>query len=464
MLTLYMSKFENGLFIFRRDFRIIDNNGLNYISELCKNVYTIFIFTPEQVGRENKYKSDNSVQFMIESLKNLYDNIKNKGGHLYTFYGENDKVISECIKTFNIELVVSNLDITPYSKMRDNKIKNVCEKMEILIDFTHDYYLHNPGTITSGSGKPYQKFTPYYLTASKIKVDEPIGYRKIPFKTNNAFIHHKITLDEAMNKFTTINNEILVKGGRDEAIKVLHRALKTQANYKNTHNIPSKKTTELSAYIKFGCISVREVYKLLKSKKEIIRQLYWRDFYANILYEFPHVLKGAMKPSYDKIKWENNPGWFKKWCDGKTGFPIVDAGMRQLNTTGYMHNRVRLITASFLIKTLLIDWRKGEKYFATKLTDYDPASNNLNWQWCASSAVDSQPYFRIFNPWLQTESYDADCNYIKLWIPELHDVPVKDILKWYEKCEDYKNILYPCPIVDYNEQKDKVLSMYRRIK
>lgn len=459
-----MNKFENGLFIFRRDFRIIDNNGLNYISELCKNVYTIFIFTPEQVGPKNKYKSDNSVQFMIESLKNLSSHINHKGGHLYTFYGENDKIIEQCIKTFNIELVVFNLDITPYAKMRDNKIKRLCDKMNILIDFTHDYYLHNPGTITNVSGKPYQKFTPYYLNASKIKVNEPVGYKHIPFKKSHHVLHDKITLDEAMDKFTSINPHILVKGGRDEAIKVLHKAVRTQVDYKNTRDIPSKGTTELSAYIKFGCISIREVYKSLKTKKEIIRQLFWRDFYANILYEFPHVLGHAMKPKYDKIKWVNNPVWFKKWCEGKTGFPIVDAGMRQLNTTGYMHNRVRLITATFLIKILLIDWRKGEKYFATKLTDYDVASNNLNWQWCASTAVDSQPYFRMFNPWSQTISHDITCVYIRRWLPELKDVSDDDILRWDDFCMSYKgNFVYPCPMLNYDDMRLKVLSLYSSI-
>jgi deoxyribodipyrimidine photo-lyase len=455
--------YQNGLFIFRRDLRIIDNNGLNYLSEHCKNIYAIFIFTPEQVGKENKYKSDNSVQFMIESLENLSDEIKNKGGRLYTFYGDNEKIIHNCIKSFDINLVVFNLDITPYAIKRDNEIIKLCKKNNIHSHYGNDYYLHTPGTITTGNGNPYQKFTPYYITASKIKVDPPSRAKHIPFKTSNINIPNKISLDEAMNKFTNINEDILVHGGRNEALKQLIKASKTQSNYTKTHNDLDKQTTQLSAYIKFGCISIREVYKTLKSKKDIIRQLYWRDFYANILHEFPHVLGHSMKPNYDKIKWNHNYNFFDKWCKGNTGFPIVDAGMRQLNTTGYMHNRARLVVASFLIKILLIDWRKGEKYFATKLTDYDPASNNLNWQWCASSAVDSQPYFRIFNPWLQTESYDHDCKYIKIWIPELKDVPNKDILKWDTMYSEYKNIHYPKPIVDYQEQKEKALKIYKSI-
>jgi deoxyribodipyrimidine photo-lyase len=168
-----------------------------------------------------------------------------------------------------------------------------------------------------------------------------------------------------------------------------------------------------------------------------------------------------LKPKYNKIRWHHNESWFKAWCNGETGFPVVDAGMRQLNTTGYCHNRARLIVASFLIKTLLIDWRDGEKYFATKLTDYDPASNNGNYQWVAGSGADSQPYFRIFNPWRQTENFDPDCEYIKKWIPELENVPAKDILKWDTEWEKYKESKYPKPICNYEEQKEKILKMYK---
>jgi deoxyribodipyrimidine photo-lyase len=170
-----------------------------------------------------------------------------------------------------------------------------------------------------------------------------------------------------------------------------------------------------------------------------------------------------MKPNYNKIKWHDNKNWFEKWCKGETGFPVVDAGMRELNQTGYMHNRARLIVSSFLVKTLLISWTKGEQYFATKLTDYDPASNNGNWQWTAGSGADSQPYFRIFNPWEQTKNYDPDCEYIKKWIPELKDVPIKDILNWGEIYSEYKDtvlINYPKPIVDYKKQKELALNMY----
>jgi deoxyribodipyrimidine photo-lyase len=453
------TKLENGLFIFRRDLRIVDNNGLNFLSTLCNNIYTIFIFTPEQVGSGNKYKSDNAVQFMIESLENLSFEIRKQGGHLHTFYGSNNSVIEDCIKAWDINVVAFNLDVTPYARERDDKIVKLCQKMEVFVTYDHDYFLHNPGSIKTGTGAPYQKFTPYYNTASKIKVQPPVSLKKLPLKSKDNHIPNKISLSQAMDRFTKPNPNILVHGGRPEALKLLSRA-KSIKSYEATHNDVNKKTSELSAAIKFGCISIREVYKALHSKTGLIRQLYWRDFYANILYEFPHVLGHSLKEKYDKIHWHHNERLFEAWKKGETGFPIVDAGMRQMNQTGYMHNRARLIVASFLIKTLLIDWREGEEYFAQTLTDYDVANNNGNWQWVSGGGADSQPYFRVFNPWRQTEEYDSKCEYIKQWIPELNDVPVKDILKWDSKFINYKDIKYPKPIVNYEEQREKVLKMY----
>lgn len=461
-------QFENGLFIFRRDFRIVDNNGLNLLNEKCKNIYTVFIFTPEQVGSNNEYKSDNSLQFMIESLQDLEKKIKIAGGHLYTFYGDNEKVITNCISKFNIDVVCYNIDYSPYAKERDAKIVNLCEKMQTYVMYDYDYYLHTPDQIVSGIGKPYVKFTPYYEAALKIKVDQPNQMRilrltSLKNKKIQTHLTSEISLDKAMNKFTKINSDILVRGGRDEAIRLLRKAITSQKHYSKTHNHLSENTSLLSAYIKFGCLSIREIYKSFRHNRDFIRQLFWRDFYGQILYNNPKVLGYAMKPSYSKIKWHHNEKWLNAWKNGITGFPIVDAGMRQLNTTGYCHNRARLIVASFLIKTLLIDWRKGEKIFAEKLTDYDPASNNGNWQWCASTGADSQPYFRIFNPWLQQEEHDPDCEYIKKWVPELAELEPKIIHTWYKEWGSHKEVKYNKPICNYEEQKEKALQMYKAI-
>ena len=397
---------------------------------------------------------------MIESLEDLSSEIKKQGGRLYTFYGSNNSVISDCIKSWDINVVAFNLDITPYARIRDSKIVKLCQKMQVFVTYDHDYYLHNPGLIKNGNGDPYQKFTPYYNTASKIKVQNPIGFKKLSFARKESNILHKISLSEAMNRFTKPNPNILVHGGRPEALKLLSSAKKNIKNYNAVHNDLSKKTSELSASIKFGCISIREVYKVLQSKTGIIRQLYWRDFYANIMYEFPHVIRHSLKDKYDKIHWHHNSNWFKKWCDGETGFPIVDAGMRQMNQTGYMHNRARLIVASFLVKILLIDWREGEEYFAQTLTDYDVANNNGNWQWISGGGADSQMYNRIFNPWSQTEKYDPNCEYIKQWVSQLKDVPFKHILNWESEHVNYKDIKYPKPMVNYSEQRKKALKMY----
>ena len=456
---------ENGLFIFRRDFRIVDNHGLSHINTKCKNVYTIFIFTPEQVGSGNKYKSNNAIQFMIESLQELATEISKNGGKLQCFYGSNNKVVSECIKAFKIDYVCFNKDYSPYALERDHDIDELCKKHKIICEQTTDYYLHEPGTIMSGSNTPYKKFTPYYNAALKKKIEPPQNSHKIKFSKSSIHLPNMITLEQASNKFIHKKNpNILVHGGRNEANQVLKEAIKTQKHYATTHNDLDKSTTTLSAYLKFGCISIREAYKALKSKHELIRQFIWRDFYMNILYFFPHVLGKPMKQNYSKIKWHNNQRWFQAWTKGETGFPVVDAAMTELNTTGYMHNRGRLIVASFLIKTLLIDWREGEEYFAKKLTDYDPASNNGNWQWVASSGADSQPYFRVFNPWLQSEEWDKNAEYIKKWLPELKDVPPKDIHTWYKSFEKYKgHIKYPKPICNYEEQKEKALSMFKAI-
>jgi len=456
------TKFENGLFIFRRDFRIIDNNGLNLLNEKCKNIYTIFIFTPEQVGSGNKYKSDNAVQFMIESLQDLASQISKSGGHLYTFYGHNDKVVADCIKAWNINIVCFNLDITPYARERDEKIIKLCVHMKTYVIYDFDYYLCEPDSVLNGSGNAYVKFTPYYDNAKKKKVEKPASKRKIHFKKSESHISNKLQLDEAMKKFVGDENpDILVHGGRTEAIKILKTALKTQSHYSKSHNDLDKPTSHLSAYINFGALSIREIYYAFKKNTEFIRQLYWGSFYANVLYNHPQIIHKSLKPNYDNIKWNHNEGWFKKWCDGKTNFPIVDSCMQELNTTGYLHGRGRLIVASFLVKTMLINYKKGEKYFANKLTDYNITNNLNNWMWVTGNGASSQEYFKIFNPWTQGSEHDPDTTYIKKWLPQLKDVPSKAIHNWYKEWENYKDTGYGKPILDYDEEKQKVLTAYK---
>lgn len=454
-----------GLFIFRRDFRCIDNTALLKASRECDRIYTVFIFTPEQVTSKNKFKSDIAVKFMISSLNELKRDISALGGKLVILYGENSKVIDECIDRWNIDAVYWNKDYTPYAKKRDAKIKMLCNKKNIAVNEEEDYYLHPPGTIVTGSGSSYLKYTPYMNKAMALGFDAP-SKKQIPFlsKSTKQIASYEISLTKAEDNFVNTQQDMAETFKREKVIGILKNT-KQFSDYNETRNDLEEETTRLSAPIKFGIVSIREVADAFKKNTGLLKQLVWRDFYAQILDAEPRVLGSALKEQYNKIIWEGSQGHFNKWCEGMTGFPIVDAGMRELNESGYMHNRARLIVASFLIKTLLVDWQKGEKYFATKLVDYDPASNNGNWQWVASTGADSQPYFRIFNPWSQSKEHDPNATYIKKWIPELADVPSKCIHTWNECCEnpEYSTVKYPKPIVDYKKQREKALEMYKSI-
>lgn len=463
-----MLNYENGLFIFRRDFRILDNIGLLTANKECKRIYCCFIFTPEQVTGANKYKSDNAVQFMIETLKELKTEIAKSGGELMCFYGKNKEIVNHLIKELDIDAVYYNRDYTPYALERDKEIRTICEKVDVKVVETSDYYLHEPGTIQTGSKSYYKKYTPFQQAFMHMsEPDAPNNTRITKFTKTTKSLSKRISLEKAHETFVSKNNEnILVHGGRTNALQRLRHALNTQSKYEEKRDTLTYETTFLSAYIKFGCVSVREVYHAVKRKfgksSGIIRELIWREFFAHVLFAFPEVVGKSYQEKYRAIEWSRSKTAFDKWCAGKTGVPIVDAGMRQLNKTGYMHNRVRMMTASFLVKTLLIDWRWGEQYFAKKLTDYDLASNNGNWQGISGTGVDMKPYFRDMNPYIQTRKFDSDAEYVKKWVPELADVPATDIHNWFKTHEKHKSSLYPKPMVDYDVQKEKMLELYRK--
>jgi deoxyribodipyrimidine photo-lyase len=410
-------KEEISIFIFRRDLRVQDNKALNKLLDLNSSVslYPMFIFNPKQIyAKNNEYFSNNAIQFMIESLEDLEDNLP-----INYHEGDDIEILNKLHKKYHIKHVAFNKDYTPYAINRDKKILEWCESQDITIITDEDYTLFTMGSIKNGTGKPYQVFTPFYRQTLKMKSDIPITH---DIKKSN-IINDIKHFDK--KKYYTHNANLAVRGGRKNALARLKMDMK--GYHKNRDYPAADATTKLSAYIKFGCVSIREVFYNYKNNKALQRELIWREFYANILYHFPHVIGNSFKKKYDKIKWSNNKGWFKLWCEGKTGFALVDAGMRQLNETGWMHNRVRMIVAMFLTKDLLIDWRWGEKYFATRLVDYDPASNNGGWQWSASTGTDAQPYFRIFNPDLQIKKYDKNYEYIKQWNPNYKDItPIVD--------------------------------------
>ena len=452
----------NSIFIFRRDFRFYDNIGLIECLKKSDKVIPIFIFTPEQI-KKNVFKSDNAVQFMIESLLEL----KKELPSLSFFYGNYLDVLKEIVSNEKIESIYTNTDYTPYAIKRDSDIHKFCESKDIKFFSLHDLLIFEPGTVLNGENKYYQKFTPFYNLCLTKTVHKP---RKINKELKNQMkkITNKYSVNnDDINKYYVHNDNLNVNGGRKNGLKIL-KSIKKHSDYNNTHNNLYIETTHLSAYIKFGCLSIREVfYKLVSvfnSKNPIVRQLIWREFYYHLGYGFTKRFGYSLKEHYDNIKWIKNKKHLELWKKGQTGFPIVDACMNQINTTGYMHNRGRLIVASFLIKNLGIDWREGEKYFAQSLVDYDVLVNNGNWQWVSGSGADSQQYIRVFNPSLQSEKYDSDCQYIKKWLPQLKDIPNRELHYWNQHYENYdlKEINYYKPIVDYKESKAKVMKIYKK--
>lgn len=456
---VWVLAFEKALFLFRRDLRLEDNTGLIFALEQAKSVIPAFIFSPEQITR-NSYRSDHCLQFMIESLEDLEEQLKKKGGRLYLFMGKPAAIVSACIQKQKVDAVFVNRDYTPYSIERDRLIEAVCKNSGIFFQSFEDALLHPPEETLKSDGKPYSIFTPYFRRASKLPVPLPATCRKHNFsKESIAFAEDHQIYQKILPKRAS-----QAPGGRAAALKILKNIGKCE-KYASERNFPSlDATTHLSAHLKFTTCSPREVYwaitKNLGRHSELIRSLYWRDFFTSIALFFPKVFGHSFHEKFDKIRWSYNRRRFRLWCEGKTGFPIVDAGMRELNATGYMHNRVRMIVASFLVKDLHIDWRWGEKYFAQLLIDYDPAVNNGNWQWSASTGCDSQPYFRIFNPWAQQLKFDPDCIYIKRWIPELASFTPKQIHNWpLEEGTQH----YPAPMLDHAKEAKKTLAAYKKL-
>lgn len=455
-----MKIYPLALHIFRRDLRLYDNTALLDALKLSESVIPCFIFDKRQI-ENNEYKSNNCIQFMMHSLQELDHNLKQKNSKLYFFYGIAEEVIAKLIGQLNIKAIFINRDYTPFSRKRDEKIANICRDFNIDFHTYADALLHEPEEISKPNDQPYTVFTHFFKKAVQLNVPKP--------RTNSYenYYQKAISLEDKhiTTKLLKINNPtIFVKGGRTEALSLLKK-IKDFKNYENIRNFPALQgTTHLSAHNKFGTLSVREFYasivKNLGKGHPLLKELIWRDFFTHIAFHFPRVFGEAFHGKYNNIIWSENEKHFQAWCEGRTGFPIVDAGMRELNTTGFMHNRVRMIVASFLTKDLHIDWRLGEKYFAQKLVDYDPSVNNGNWQWVASTGCDAQPYFRIFNPWLQQQKFDPDCQYIKYWIPELEIMSSNSIHKLYK---EKLTTDYPLTIIDHAEESQKAKIAYKNL-
>lgn len=464
-------KLPNALFIFRRDLRLVDNTALIACS-LKYNVCPVFIFTPEQVN-DNPFKSSNAIQFMIESLLELKSSIEEVGGRFHVFYGDNVEVLEQLINENDIRAIYVNKDYSPYSIKRDAKINDLAKKHNILFSTHNDLLLiDDVHAVKSNDGKYYYVYTHFFNRASTLKV-RPVDHRQVEHwgeLKENKFTIHDFKEFCLQKKFYEENSDLGVRGGRSRAFSQIENNQKELSKYKDLRNFPGfeKGTTRLSAHNKFGTVSIRELYwkftELYGVGCELVKQLYWRDFYMYLGHHFPKIYDGHPIPSkqqYSNINWaESSEEMIKKWQEGKTGFPIVDAGMREMNTTGYMHNRVRMIVAMFLTKDMILDWRIGEKYFSNKLVDIDWAQNLGNWIWSAGTGPDGSPWLRIFNPHSQSLKVDPDCVYIKKWIPELKKIPAKDIHNWHKEWKNYKNVDYPAPILDHETQRNLAYKAY----
>ena len=423
------------VFWFRRDLRIVDNCGLYHALKGKNKVLPIFIFDDEIIKKlPNK---DPRIEMILQALGAINVAMKENRCTVGKFRGTPKAIFTELIQKYPIEKVITNRDYEPYASQRDSEIESLLNKNGINFETYKDQVIFEKNEITKNDGKPYVVYTPYS--------------RKWLAKFENVPPENFPSEEHLDNLLTTEESAPL--GLSDLGFKPSERTqpkyrFNTEVidHYEATRNFPALDTTSrLGAHLRFGTVSVRKLVQKAASRPEItfLKELIWREFFMQILWHFPHTKEKSFKPQYDRIEWRNNEEDFKKWCTGKTGYPFVDAGMRELNKTGFMHNRLRMVVGSFLCKHLLIDWRWGEAYFAEKLLDYEMSSNVGNWQWVAGCGVDAVPYFRIFNPTEQIKKFDKQLEYINKWVP------------------DHQELSYPQPIVDHKFARERCLTTYK---
>jgi deoxyribodipyrimidine photo-lyase len=426
---------EIAIFWFRRDLRLFDNAGLYHALNSGFNVLPIFIFD-KAILEKLSNKSDARVTFIHEQIEQLNSKLHNYNSSILTFYNYPIEVFKEITILYNIKAVYTNNDYEPYALERDKIVSDLLTSKGIGFKNFKDHVIFEKNEIHKSNGAPYTIYTPY-MNQWKQKLKEsdikPFPSEKL---SGNLFkIEHIPVI--SLNELGFAKSSIAIPSPITQEETIL--------NYDKQRNYPNIPTTKIGIHLRFGTISIRmAVQTATNINNTWLIELIWREFFQTIIFHFPHSASKSFKPAYDQIEWGNNEAIFDLWCQGKTGIPIVDAGMRELNQTGFMHNRVRMITASFLCKNLLIDWRWGEAYFAEKLLDYDLASNVGNWQWAAGSGCDAAPYFRVFNPLLQAEKFDKNLEYIRIWIPEL------------------ETDKYPKPIVDIKLSARKAIDVYKR--
>lgn len=449
----------------RRDLRLHDHHALSASLESGKTTL-VFVFDSHILSKLSN-KSDRRVTFIHESLKEIETELRKKKSSLVVLYGKPEEEIPKLAEELNVSAVYCNRDYETYAKDRDALVHKALAKKKIEFKQFKDSVFFESNEILTGSGTHYKVFTPY--KNNWLHQFETFEGNVPDYKMKASNFHQFENKENIFEKdwYKTIGfkeTPSLLTGGTTHALKRLNRFQNKMKDYKVARDFPATEGTSLlSVYIRFGNISVRDMIRASmtgksEGAKTWLSEIIWRDFYQMILDQFPHAEKGSFKPQYDKVKYLGTQADFKKWCEGQTGYPIVDAAMRCLNETGMMHNRLRMIVASFMIKILLVDWRWGEKYFADHLLDFDLASNNGGWQWSSSSGCDAQPYFRIFNPYTQSTKFDADGEFIRQWCPELKSLSKKEI----HRPENVPG--YPEPIVNYEVNRAKALKMYSVVK
>lgn len=420
------------IFWFRRDLRLEDNIGLYHALSSGNQVQPVFIFDTNILSELDP--EDARVTFIHNTLNIMNETMKKHHSSLWSFFGTPHEFFSE-LDVSDYTSVYTNHDYEPYAITRDNEIKDILESKGIAFHTFKDQVVFEKTEVLKADGLPYTVFTPY----SK-RWKERIQLEPMHSMPSESLLHSLATSNFLLISLTKM-------GFKESTISVPPYKVTPQliGHYHETRDFPSVEgTSRLSVYLRFGLVSIRKMVSLaIQNNEKFLNELIWREFYQQILWHFPQVVSQSFKPEYDKIKWRNNEAEFKRWCEGQTGYPIVDAGMRELNHTGWMHNRVRMIVASFLTKHLLIDWQWGEAYFAKKLLDFDLASNNGGWQWAAGTGVDAAPYFRVFNPHLQTLKFDANLTYIRKWVPE------------------FDSLQYAQPIVEHKEARERCLQTYK---
>lgn len=427
---------KTAIFWFRRDLRLDDNAGLYHALKSSYPVLCLFIFDPAILNKlDNKH--DTRVTFIYDTVNKLQQELETYSSSLLVVYDDVEKAWQKVIKGYNLAAVYTNHDYEPYAKTRDEAVANLLYKHKVEFKSYKDQVIFEKNEVTKDDGKPYTVFTPYSKKWQQRLND--FYLQSYPVKK-----HLKNLLKTKQPPIPTLKDMGFERSEQKIPGKNYTSVIK---DYAKKRDYPAVKgTSHIGIHLRFGTLSIRKVAADANRahEKTWLNELIWREFYSMILYHFPHTATQAFKPEFDRIKWINNENQFEAWCNGQTGYPLVDAGMRELNATGFMHNRMRMLTASFLTKDLLIDWRWGEHYFASKLLDYEMASNIGGWQWAAGSGTDAAPYFRIFSPDAQTKRFDPDLEYIKKWVPEYAD---------FSK--------YPEPIIDHAFARERCLKAFK---